>query len=77
MKAFALLFLVACAPTEQACRALMPLTGDAITITSTPNSTTGFTTTIDGVSVTTETPPRRTDLGDGPQRTPERKCSVV
>jgi|GEM_PF-4525255 len=49
-----LLLTAACSPREQDCRALMPLTGDAVTITTTPSGTRGCTTTIDGITVTTE-----------------------
>jgi hypothetical protein len=56
MKTFVLLAftLVACAPTEQDCRALMPIAGDAVTISTTPSGMTGCTTNVDGVTVTTE-----------------------
>jgi len=48
------LLVTSCSPREQDCRALMPIAGDAVTISTTPAGTTGCTTNVDGISVTTE-----------------------
>lgn len=39
---------------RQECRALTPIAGDAVTITSTPNGKTGCTTNVDGMTATME-----------------------
>ncbi len=61
MKAFVLLalILVACAPTEQDCRALMPIAGDTVVISTTPIGTKGCTTNVDGVGPRLPTGERR------------------
>jgi len=54
-RALAIALLAAsCSPRAQDCRALMPITGDAVTIITTPAGTTGCATNVDGISITTE-----------------------
>ncbi len=54
LTALACFNLIACRPRVEDCRALMPLAGEAVTIVTTPSGTTGCTTNIDGITVTTE-----------------------
>ena len=49
-----LALLAACSPSTDECRTILPLTGEAVMVTRTPSGVVGCTTSVDGVTVTTE-----------------------